>query len=190
MMKYIALASILLLAGTACKNEEGTPRPRAFPRIEYPERSYNEYDQSGCPFTFEYPAYGQIEAREDSCWFDIYMKTFEARLHCSYFTIEDRAHFDDLVRDAFRIATKINERANFMQEMQVGNNHGVRGLSLSWTGPAASPIHFFLSDTTDHFFRASLYFDSKVKPDSLAPVVDFIKTDINRMISSFQWKDE
>ncbi len=91
--------------------------------------------------------------------------------------------------DAFLIATKINERANYMEEMPVRNAQGVGGLRLTWTGPAASPIHFFLTDTTTHFFKAALYFDSKVQPDSLAPIASFIKSDIDTLISSFRWRE-
>ena len=75
-----------------------------------------------------------------------------------------------------------------MEETRLKNAQGVHGLILEWTGPAASPVHFFLTDSTNHFFKAALYFDAKVQPDSLAPVSAFIKEDIQRMINTFSWK--
>jgi gliding motility-associated lipoprotein GldD len=116
------------------------------------------------------------------------MPAFKARVHCSYLAVENRAKFDDLVRDAYVIADRINDRANYMEENRILNPQGISGVMLTWTGPAASSLHFFLTDTTKHFFKAALYFDSKVQPDSLAPIQKFIREDIDHMISTFEWK--
>ena len=188
MKMYIVIAACCGLILSACKDAQITPKPRAYPRIEFPERGYTSYDDPACPFTFRYPSYAEIKLKDQPCWFDIFMPGFNARIHCSYIHVRDEAHYEDLVQDAFVIATKINERANYMEEKPFHNPQGVGGLTLSWTGPAASPIHFFMTDTTTHFFKAALYFDSKVQVDSLAPITAFIKSDIDTLIHSFSWK--
>jgi gliding motility-associated lipoprotein GldD len=182
----IALAGLFFLIG--CGDDRQVPRPRAYPRIEYPVRDSLVFNKPDCPFTFQYPSYAEIKDKEEACWFDIFMPAFNARIHCSYLPVKSTDEYNDLVRDAFVIANKINERANFMEESRIMNPQGVGGLLLNWTGPAASPVHFFVSDTTAHFFKAALYFDSRVQPDSLAPIVTFLKEDIDKMISSFAWK--
>jgi gliding motility-associated lipoprotein GldD len=187
MTRFLLLISVLIMAATGCQEAPGTPKPRAYPRIEFPAKEYKEYNVEGCPFSFQYPVYAEIRDKDQSCWFDLYMPEFEARVHCSYVAIKNKEEYNDLVRDAFVIAYKINERANYMEEMRIRNPQGIGGLSLQWTGPAASPVHFFLTDTTSHFFKAALYFDSKVQPDSLAPIVSFIQKDIDQMISTFTW---
>jgi len=188
MIRFVLLLFILNLACVGCQHSSGSPKPRAYPRVEYPARKYIEYTEEECPFRFEYPDYVEINKRDEKCWFDLFMPAFDARIHCSYFPVESRAKFDDLVSDAFLIAERINERANYMEESRIMNPQGVSGLTLQWTGTAASPVHFFLIDTTQHFFKAALYFDSKVQPDSLEPIVKFIREDINYMISTFDWK--
>ncbi len=182
----IVIAGIFLLIG--CGDDRQVPRPRGYPKIEYPVGDSVVYNVPNCPFTFQYPSYAEIQDKKESCWFDIFMPAFNARIHCSYLPLKSTAEYNDLVRDAFVIANKINERANYMEESRITNPQGVGGLLLNWTGPAASPVHFFVSDTTAHFFKAALYFDSRVQPDSLAPIVTFIKEDIDKMISSFAWK--
>ena len=173
----------------ACQQAADVPKPRAFPRIEYPQHGTQPFDLSECPFTFQYPQYSEVNKKADHpCWFDLYMPAFKSRLHCSYMPITSPAEFDDLVHDVFNIAEKINARANYMEEIPIHSDSGVRGLSLRWTGPAASPLHFFLTDTTAHFFRASLYFEAEVKPDSLAPIIAFVEKDIDELIRTFQWK--
>lgn len=182
----IFLISIYLMAG--CREKDPMPKPRAYPRVEFPERHYVTYDSATCPFTFEYPDFAQIRNKDEDCWFDLFIPSLSARIHCSYLPVKDRADFDDLVQDAFVIAARINERASYMEETRLKNAQGVNGLILEWTGPAASPVHFFLTDSTHHFFKAALYFDSKVQPDSLAPVAAFIREDIQQMINTFSWK--
>jgi hypothetical protein len=49
-------------------------------------------------------------------------------------------------------------------------------------------VQFFLTDTNHHFLRGALYFNSEPNTDSMAPVVKFVKEDMNRMIKTFQWK--
>jgi gliding motility-associated lipoprotein GldD len=180
------LVSCIWVAG--CQDQSTTPKPRAFPKIIFPAHEYVTYDVAGCPYSFEYPAYAEIRDKPETCWFDVYLPEFNARIHCSYMPVKSKAEYEDLLKDAFVIADKINERANYMEDQLIRNPQGVGGLSLSWSGPAASPIHFFLTDTTSHFFKAALYFDAKVQPDSLAPIVKFIEKDIDQMISTFTWK--
>ena len=183
----IIIISILCVA--SCQDEHNTPRPRAYPRVEYPKHELQEFTNSDCPFTFQYPKYAEVRMKEDHpCWFDLYMPAFNARVYCSYLPVNTRADFDDMVKDTYTIAGKINEKSNYMEESRIRNENGVGGLQLKFTGPAASPLHFFLTDTTQHFFKASLYFEAKVKPDSLAPIIEFVEEDVNKMIQSFDWK--
>ena len=55
-------------------------------------------------------------------------------------------------------------------------------------GNAASPLQFFVTDSTHHFLRGSLYFYALPQPDSIAPAVEFLSKDIDRLITTFRWK--
>ncbi|HXR80670.1 MAG TPA: hypothetical protein VN763_07125 [Saprospiraceae bacterium] len=188
-MRQFFFSIILLGLIASCKDELNTPRPRAYPRVEYPTHELQEFTNSNCPFTFQYPKYAEVKMKEDHpCWFDLSMPAFKARIHCSYLPVKDRADFDDMIKDTYTIAAKINEKSNFMEDARIRNENGVGGLQFKFTGPAASPLQFLLTDTTQHFFKASLYFEAKVNPDSLAPIVEFVEEDVNKMIQSFAWK--
>lgn len=188
MIRTIFSVLVLCMFISGCQHEPASPKPRAYPRIEYPARAYVHYAEGECPFTFQYPDYAEIKKKDEKCWFDLFMPAFDARLHCTYVPVTDRAKFDDLIGDTYAIADRINARANYMEETPLTNAQGVHGMTLTWTGPAASTLHFFLTDTTQHFFTAALYFDSKVNPDSLQPIAQFIRQDITHMISTFEWK--
>ena len=55
-------------------------------------------------------------------------------------------------------------------------------------GDVATPFQFYLTDSTTHFLRGSLYVKSKINQDSLAPVYEFLKRDAMHMINTFQWQ--
>src|SRR5688572_18816276 len=113
------LSFLILLCLFSCKEPQGLPKPRAYPRVEYPERAYTTYDTAGCPFTFQYPEYAEIKIKDEKCWFDLFMPAFNARLHCSYLPVYNRDEFDELIIDAFEIAKRINDRANYMEESRI-----------------------------------------------------------------------
>lgn len=182
---------------TACNNDASfTPKPRAFPKVEYPERAYEEFAEESCPFTFTRPTYVQVlrdtsffnETPKHPCWFDLYIPAFDSRLHCTYTPIDDAKTFQALKDESFRLVEWHNKRANFIDEINIRNANGISGFAFDIRGPAASPFQFYLTDSTNHFLRAALYFNTQIQPDSLAPIYDFVKEDLLTMIETFQWK--
>ena len=57
-----------------------------------------------------------------------------------------------------------------------------------YAGVTATASQFYLTDSSSHFFRGALYFNTQVS-DSLLPVNNFLKEDIINLIESFRWKD-
>lgn len=180
----------------SCKSEEVyIPKPRSFPRVEYPQKDYRDFEESYCDFGFKYPSYSSIKQDEyffeerpsHPCWFDIVTPQFNATLHCSYYSINKGNTMDKLVNDAFKMAGKHNIKAEYYSERVIKQEGKVGGIVFEIEGDVATPIQFFLTDSTRHFFRASLYFNNKVHPDSMAPIYQFIKTDIDTLISTMHW---
>ena len=63
------------------------------------------------------------------------------------------------------------------------------GIMYEIKGNAASPFQFFATDSTKHFLRGSMYFNVYPNKDSLAPVFDFVQSDIKHLIETIKWKD-
>lgn len=95
---------------------------------------------------------------------------------------------DKLIGDAFILASKHNVKADFREEVLIRKPNHVNGLMFNIEGPVASSINFYLTDSINHFVRASLYFKNTVNPDSIAPVLDFVREDIEKIITTFEWK--
>lgn len=189
----------LLTAGllTACGGDElPTPKPRSYPRVEFPDKVYRSFDTGYCNFTFEYPAYAEVrqdttffdEAPTHPCWFNLNMPDLNGSIYFSYYPIGPEKDWETLREDAFEMAEWHNKRANYIEEIRIERPNGVGGLAFEMTGPSASPFQFFLTDSTDHFLRGALYFNTQTRPDSMQPVIEFVKDDILHLIETFEWE--
>lgn len=183
----LGILSVFLIS---CGEDVYTPKPTGYFRIELPEKNYLTY-QDSCPFIFESPNYSRIAKRKDpqtSCWFNIEYPKCNAVLYCSYKPVQD--NIDELFADSRTLVQKHIVKATDIKENRIENDSArVYGLLTEIRGSVASPIQFHLTDSTKHFLRASLYFNNKPNPDSLAPVLEFIQSDIEHMIETFKWKE-
>lgn len=200
MMSFSRLPLIvyfLSLFFAACDEYVPVPKPRAFPRVIYPEKTYQSFQQTGCGFIFEAPKYAVIERDstffdekvKSDCWFNIAVPSLNAKIHCSYYPITGRARFDELVQDAFTMAQKHNIKASFIEEIPIHRpaDH-VHGIVFAIEGAAASSYQFFLTDSTENFLRGALYFNTQARPDSLAPVLAFMRKDVNKIVETLRWE--
>jgi gliding motility-associated lipoprotein GldD len=190
----IILIGLLL---QACESKKKVaPKPRTYPQVEFPDRTYKILDKEYCPLIFEIPAYAVFNRKEQyfdtialsECWFDLILTPFDAILHCSYYPINNERQYQDYLTDAFELVDKHKVRANFIDRYPIEKKGIYSGFMFDIKGPVASPRQFFLTDSSTHFFRASLYFDQKVNTDSLSIVIDFIDNDLKKILESFAWK--
>lgn len=182
------LATILLLS--SCQNEQYTPKPYGYFRIDFPKKEYRLFD-SACPYKFQYPKYAEIiddkDANTEPCWKNIEFKSMKATLHVSYKPIN--GNLTTLLEDTRKLVYKHTVKADAINEKLLRNDESkVFGMLYEIEGNAASPAQFFLTDSTSHFLRGSLYFNVPPNKDSLAPSIDFIKEDVRTMINTFSWK--
>ena len=191
--------TLILITIAACQSETVfIPKPRMFPKVEYPERTIRTFSLPGCPYEMEFPDYARMErdstffnqVAPNPCWFNLEMPAFNGTIHFSYYPIENREGFDQLVSDAFKMTGKHQIKADYVEEERLKNTAGVDGFLFHVRGPSASPLQFYLTDSTRHFLRGALYFNQQVRPDSMAPVYRFVEEDIYRLISSFHWTEE
>jgi gliding motility-associated lipoprotein GldD len=193
-VKYFALILIILGLAACSGNADFSPKPRGYYRIVFPKKDYQAYSE-GCPFTFNYPKYGRIEADKSAnakpCWQNIQFPQFNATLHLSYEDIKSKKEFNELIEDAHKLSFKHTVKATSIDEGLIAYpDRNVYGIYYTIDGNAASSAQFFLTDSTRHYLRGALYFNSEPRLDSIQPVLTFIKKDVDVMIKSFRWKDK
>lgn len=186
---FIAAVSFFILLG--CRNDY-SPKPRAYHRIKFPEKVYQKYNDN-CPYTFDYPAYARItrdETREAKpCWINVSFPQFNGKIHLSYQPVTSEKIFNELTEDARTFAFKHTVKATAIDEGVIRYpERKVYGIYYTIQGNTASAVQFYLTDSLHHYLRGALYFNEQPRLDSIQPVLDFIKKDIDVMIKTFEWK--
>lgn len=183
---------LFLLFLCSCNNEEYSPKPRAFHRINFPEKNYQTI-QNGCPFTFEIPKYALLtedpNKNAQKCWKNIEFPNYNAKVHLSYYDIKNSKHFEQLTEDARTFVFKHSTKATAIDQKKIQNKEAkIYGLEYYIQGNTASNYQFYVSDSSKHYLRGALYFNEKPNLDSIQPVLEFLKTDMERLINTIRWK--
>jgi len=185
----ILFLSSLLWVGCS---EPPVPRPRGYFRIELPEKDYRVFD-SIYPFTFEFPAWCRIspnlrDSINEPWWINIEYAAFKGTIYISYKEINN--NLNAYVSDSWEFVNKHIPKADAIIQTDIQQaEHRVYGVHFSIEGAAAaSPIQFYLTDSTKHFLRAALYFDLPPNNDSLQPIIEFINQDVMHLINTLKWK--
>ena len=213
-MNRIAAAVVILFFLFSC-NSTYTSKKKGYYNIEFPERKYLVFDEPDVPYSFEYPAYANIvkdstyfdSTPENPFWRNIDFPQFNARIFLSYKQVGGRAiykekmpngeyadssginYFDRMVNDAFNLTNKNEAVATSIKDSLFVTPNNITGIFFKVGGNAATARQFFMSDTSTHFIRGALYFDTTPNADSLKPVQDFLQTDILHLINTFRWKN-
>lgn len=186
---------VVLLSG--CRNKAIVPKPRGYFRIALPEKSYVIYTDTrenvrNLPFTFEYPSYGKISYESQDLtapgWLNIDFPLFKARLYLTYMNVNK--NLGSLMDQAYTLNVKNHIiKADAINESIITNpEKKVFGTLYDLKGNTATSVQFFVTDSVRHYLRGSLYFSVEPDPDSLAPVTEFLRKDIDHLIETFEWK--
>lgn len=188
---FLIFIVVLSMVTNSCDNGY-IPKPRAYFRIDLPEKQYLRLD-SIYPYSFEYPVYSKVVPDTFSYsgknWINLHFPAFKGILHISYKEVNDNLH--SYLEDSRNLVVKHIPKASAINEVLfINKNAKVYGLLYEIRGStAASPYQFYVTDSTNHFVRGSLYFYVTPNNDSLSPVIDFIHKDIEHMINTFEWRD-
>jgi len=168
----------------------GTPKPRGYYRISFPEHEYDTLDNV-YPYNFEKSVYAKIEedlsTNAEPYWINVTYPKYNGKIHISYKQIHDNLH--QVLEDSRKLAYKHSIKADAIAEkLFLSPEKEVYGILFEIKGDAASSVQFFLTDSIKNFVRGSLYFNSIPNKDSLAPVVKFVKEDIIHLMETFEWK--
>jgi gliding motility-associated lipoprotein GldD len=189
-IKYIRLILFLMASGFAC-TPNYSPKPKGYPRIVFPDKEYLLYD-SLAPFTFEYPEYAEVvpnsSQKAEPYWLNIEFPELYGTIYLSYKPIKNNLNL--FIEDSRTFVYKHVMKADDIPETPFNiREKNVYGIFYDIKGNAASAVQFYLTDSTRHFVRGSLYFNAQPDKDSLSPVIEFVREDIIHMINTFQWKN-
>ncbi len=181
--------------GFAACNSRFTPKATGYPAIELPNKNYLSNAVIDLPYSFHIPSYAVVDKKiangglnqQQKGWMNLQFPTLNATLYISYNAVQ-KDKLEVLVRDAYNFANNHSNKASFIEDSAFENPNGLKGVFFHLGGDVASPYQFFITDSSRHFLRGALYFDTTPNADSLAPVIDFLYQDLKQLVNSFHWK--
>ncbi|MBR3711050.1 MAG: hypothetical protein IKM99_08835 [Bacteroidales bacterium] len=185
------LAMTLLFMASCGEEERPLPKPKGYLRIDLPEKDYVKVDTIG-RYAFEMPSYAELTydpfSPQEKNWVNVEMPCFKASIHLTHKDV--KGNLGEYLEDVHTMITKHLQKANGMNDSLISNpEHKVYGMLIEMDGKGvATPMQFYLTDSTANFIRGALYFNFVPNNDSMQPVIDYIRQDIDRMIETFEWK--
>lgn len=182
------LFTILLLL-SSCQEEVFIPKPKTYHRIDIAKADYRLLDSANHPYSFEYNQMAKLQApkQRERGWLNLYYPNLNATIYLSYKPAN--AKIANYIEESRALVYNHTIRASYIEEIPYLNPvHHVQGVQYILSGKTASALQFYATDSLKHFIRGSLYFNQVPNPDSLAPVIDYIKKDVQHFLESLQWK--
>ena len=188
----LVLVSVLVCVAVGCDRQSGyLPKPRGYFRIDLPEKTYVKVDTIE-KYSFECPQYALVTpdpySPDEKNWVNIEMPQFKGSIHLTHKDVN--GNLGEYLEDVHTMVTKHLQKANGMRDSLIVNDaHRVYGLLIEMDGKGvATPMQFYLTDSTRNFIRGALYFNFKPDNDSMQPVINFIRQDIDHLIETLEWK--
>ena len=189
-ISLVALAIALIVV--SCDREPNyLPKPRGYFRIDLPEKDYTQVDTIE-RYSFECPKYAQVTpdpySPNEKNWVNIELPQFKGSIHLTHKPVN--GNLGDYLEDVHAMVTKHLQKASGVRDSLIVNEeHQVYGMFIEMDGKGvATPMQFYLTDSTHNFVRGALYFNFQPNNDSMQPVINFIREDINHLINTFEWK--
>lgn len=187
-LAVVVTALALLLWLVSCR-EQPVPKPYGYFRIAFPEKKYLP-SAPGYPYRFEIPHYASM--RRDSSqgaepgWANIRIPGHKAEIHLSYKQVHH--NLGTYTEESRRMAYDHTVKASAIEEQSFTHPAArVFGTIYYIRGNAASPLQFYLTDSSRHFLRGSLYIRATPNIDSLQPVIAFLEADAVRLMETLEW---
>lgn len=188
-------AFILITTFFGC-SQKYTPKPQGYFRIDFPEKKYHPLSKD-YPYQFDVPDYSKIVRDQTNPdknnWINVEVPRNKAVIHLSYYNLQHgkkppKNILAEYIEESRSLAYKHTIKASAIGEKLFINPEAkVFGTIFNIEGNAASPMQFFLTDSTTNFLRGALYIRATPNIDSLKPVIRFLEADVVRLIETTSW---
>jgi gliding motility-associated lipoprotein GldD len=189
----LIIVACLLLVGCRKKADSGdfVPKPKGYNRIDLSETKYQQMVENH-PFSFQYST--QAVLKPDTVrwaephWMYVYYPKLNAMIQLTYKPLAgDKNKLMKLIDDAHKLAAKHGQKAYAIQDLTMKIPSG-KAMLIELEGEVPTYLQFYTTDSTKHYLRGALYFNTALKSDSLAPVIEYLKKDVIHLLNTLEWK--
>ncbi len=161
-----------------------TPKQNAFFAPEFKPSAYN-LTTTDCNYVFLKNKISRIEYI-DNCNFNIVYDDLNAKIFFSAINLKNNFPEISKIFDE-RIVENSSNVTEVKVSEYVNNQILVYSRMFKYVGNAPSNVQFYLTDSTSNFLAGSLFFNTEPNYDSLLPYINYIKSDVRKLIENFKW---
>lgn len=182
---------VVLLAGVVWwtrPEKASVPKPMGQVRIALPDTT-SKLVTTPCGSSVRIPEAANMEVRtlpegEQGCWYDLAFPIYNARIHCTEVPVQGQ--YFELLKDAQSLVFGHESAAQGIRRHALDLPERT-GMLYVLEGQVAAPLQFYVTDSTSHFLRGSLYFSHRPNADSTAPVLERMEADVRRLMETVVW---
>lgn len=181
----------LLFLSYACSEADPVPKPSTFLRTEFPDHSYRSY-RSPQQFKFKladlYMPKSFEQAQNNYSVQEIDLGPLNGTLFLYYLKMASPDSLSEIINfsndkvDEHKIMA---DKIDFEQIIEPRKK--VYGTFFELKGNVATNFQFYLTDSSQHFLRGEVLLNCRPNYDSLRPALQYLKTDLQTMLKSFEW---
>ena len=188
----LSFGLILLLMVCSCRRQAETPKPVAYFRIDLPEHNYRQVDTT-LPFVFEQSEAAQLSIRpqqDGSYWVDLDYPALNATFKITYLTVPRADSLrNKIIREEKMVKFHYQKADDVEYSVIQDPDSRLWGQIYDIAGKdVATPLMFWMTDSTHQFLRTTLYFNFAPNNDSLEPVIQYLRDDALHFVNTFKWK--
>jgi gliding motility-associated lipoprotein GldD len=182
----ILFVLLIFIGISSCNDKKVLPKPSGQLALDFPKGNYVNSDHMNCPFSFEVNQLARVLSKSD-CSMKIEYPGMDATVYLNYRPVQNNLR--QLLLDGQKLSYEHNQKADVIADFPFVNKlNNTYGMMYEIEGDAASNAQFYVTDSTKHFLTASLYFYTQPNYDSILPAVDYVKSDMVKMMETLEWK--
>lgn len=192
---YLWLFLFFLFFSCVKREDNYTPKPKGYFRIELPAHEYVRMSSdSTLPFSFEISQHATFNSEpkeKGTYWMNVDYPSLGAEINMTYIPLHGDLRELALSEEKMvGFHVEYGKADNIQEDFIYDTENKIYGKIFNIEGKTtATPLTFWATDSAEHFLRATLYFKFAPNNDSLQPVINYLKEDIIEIVNTLEWKD-
>lgn len=182
---YTALIVCIVMLVASC-HDGSTPRPRGYFRIDGYPCTYSPTHIGNISFLINDSALQVTPAQpidKEVYWLNIVYPRYNATIYLSYLPLHN--NLEQVMSESIELVYRQNVNTEQVEAVAYENDENKLYATLfTLSAESATPLQFIATDSSQYLLRGALYYDTPVKPDSVAPTLYYLEEDIMYLIES------
>ena len=164
------------------------PKPRGFNYISFPEKNYQNIDVKGV-YLFKKNTLASHFLDPELPWVTIKYKKLKAEILITHKEIITKSDLYTFIEESYKLIGRHQIKAESILERKVVTSKKKQATIFEIKGAVASPYQLITTDSVKNFLRVALYLDVPIENDSIAPVINYLKDDVNQILNTLTWNE-